>query len=176
MNFKTKLTFIDFDDSFSFNIISYFKMFFNVEILHWKNFEKAFGSKSEYLRHNIVLGPGPGHVSDYRMVQKVLNERILIGEEKYLGICLGHQLLWTSFGGKVEKSNEIMHGRTTRVNLSKLGDYFGINLNHSTLVQRYNSWTCVPDEKISTDYLYDEFNKDMLGFFKRKCTRYSISP
>jgi len=64
----------------------------------------AFTSSEEILKINpdlIFLSNGPGDPDDLQEVIKTLKE--LIGKKPIVGICLGHQLLALSLGGKTEK-------------------------------------------------------------------------
>ena len=61
----------------------------------------------------VVLSPGPGHPSDRGIAEALL--RALAGRCPVLGVCLGHQALATAFGGKVVRSTQPQHGKTSLV-------------------------------------------------------------
>ena len=64
----------------------------------------AFSSSEEILKVNpdlIFLSNGPGDPEDLQEVIKML--KVLIGKKPIVGICLGHQLLALTLGGKTEK-------------------------------------------------------------------------
>lgn len=61
----------------------------------------------------IVLSPGPGAPEDAGISVSLVQE--LHQEFPILGICLGHQAIATALGGRVVRSGEPMHGRTSPV-------------------------------------------------------------
>jgi anthranilate synthase component 2 len=64
----------------------------------------------------IIISPGPGHPADKRyfgVCEKVLQE--VSPKVATLGVCLGHQGIGTSFGGKVSGASRLMHGKTSRI-------------------------------------------------------------
>ena len=59
--------FIDFDDSFSFNVIQELtNIGLKVDVIHWSDFL----SVSDH--DLLVLGPGPGHPDDYQNIFEVI--------------------------------------------------------------------------------------------------------
>lgn len=64
----------------------------------------------------IVLSPGPGHPDnprDFGICGRLLQE--MSTEVPTLGVCLGHQGIATSFGGKVERAPLPVHGKVTEI-------------------------------------------------------------
>lgn len=83
----------------------------------------------------IILSPGPGHPEE-------LPESLQLIEAVYqsipvLGICLGHQLIGTAFGGKVVQAPEIRHGKVSMVSHKQQGAFAG--LSTPLPVMRYHS-------------------------------------
>lgn len=127
-----KATFIDFDDSFSYNVVQELtEVGFQVEVIHWMDFESLpeIGL--------LVLGPGPGHPDDYQRVFSLLKEWIQ-NQKPLLGICLGHQLFWKLQGEEVIRSREPLHGQKIKLQLSEEWQQW-LKLPEEVLVQRYNS-------------------------------------
>lgn len=95
----------------------------------------------------IVLSPGPGIPSDAGITEQVIRE--LGGEVPILGICLGHQAIGEVFGGKVVRSGEIVHGKTSPLHHNGKGLYEGIPQNvpigryHSLVIDRATLPDCL---------------------------------
>ena len=64
------------------------------------------------------------------------------GKIPLLGICLGHQSIGQSFGGKVVRAREVMHGKTSPIYHNGTGVFAGLNnpyqatRYHSLVVER----------------------------------------
>jgi para-aminobenzoate synthetase component 2 len=127
-----RATFIDFDDSFSHNVVQELcELGLEVSVVHWLDLEAAPETQL------LVLGPGPGHPRDYQRIFPLLQQ--WLREQKPLfGICLGHQLLWLLLGEEVVRSKEPLHGQRVTLRLDESWqDYLG--LPPEVKVQRYNS-------------------------------------
>jgi len=64
----------------------------------------------------IVISPGPGHPEnqrDFGVCRQLLQE--MSTEVPTLGVCLGHQGIATTFGGRVEKAPLPVHGKVTDI-------------------------------------------------------------
>ena len=134
---KTAL-FIDFEDSFSFNVVQELtEIGLKVEVINWKNFK--FVTKHDLL----VLGPGPGHPDDYQNIYDVIRAWQIAGG-KIFGVCLGHQILWRLKGLEVMKSAHPLHGQKIKLNLTQEWQDW-LNLPSETWVQRYNSLAVIDD-------------------------------
>jgi anthranilate/para-aminobenzoate synthase component II len=127
-----KALFLDFEDSFSFNIIQELILLgLEVDVILWSDFTDI----SHY--DLLVLGPGPGHPDDYQIIfskiESCLNQKV-----KIFAICLGHQIIWRIKGKLIYRSKFPLHGQKTRLELTQSWqDYF--KLPQIVWVQRYNS-------------------------------------
>lgn len=132
------LLFIDFNDSFSFNIIQCLKnLGHRVDILnHDRVDDYDLSLFSSY--DIVVLGPGPGHIDDYPIFKKLLSYLLFKEEVLFLGICLGHQFLGDQFGLQLQRLDSPLHGRS--LSIDKSCDYLGIK-KHDIKAMFYNSWT-----------------------------------
>ncbi|MGE3608160.1 MAG: aminodeoxychorismate/anthranilate synthase component II [Bacteriovoracaceae bacterium] len=131
-----KALFIDFDDSFTYNVVQELsEIGIQVELIHWKDFESL--GKAELL----VLGPGPGHPDDYQQIFPMIQNWMSLNLP-VMGICLGHQILWRMRGENVVRSKSPSHGQKVHLNLNEKWKK-KFNLNSDVEVQRYNS-LCVP--------------------------------
>ncbi|POB14168.1 MULTISPECIES: aminodeoxychorismate/anthranilate synthase component II [unclassified Halobacteriovorax] len=144
-----RLVFIDFEDSFTNNILSYFDQFdFHIDIVNFRNLSKS--NISDLLENQlVVLGPGPGHPEEYlkSFVSVGVNFKDELSKAKrIIGICLGHQLVLNIFDElRVVRSSRPMHGQAITMKLEEDEDLFDCfnredrtELIHAKL-QRYNS-------------------------------------
>ena len=85
---------------------------------------------------NIVISPGPGRPDrerDFGISSRIIRECPL----PILGVCLGHQGICSSLGGRVEHAPQPMHGRISAVHHKGI-DIFS-SLPSPFLVVRYHS-------------------------------------
>jgi len=61
----------------------------------------------------IILSPGPGTPQESGVCLEVLGT--LSKKIPTLGVCLGHQAICTTFGGKVVRAKHLMHGKTSSI-------------------------------------------------------------
>ena len=136
-----KILFLDFEDSFTHNVVQELKRpNVEIEILHWEKFT------SNLSYDLLVLGPGPGHPSDYSMLFAELEVWRQIGG-KIFGVCLGHQILWTLMGAEVAPSSHPCHGQKVELTLDQDWQKW-LGLPQKVRVQRYNSLAVIPLEKM----------------------------
>jgi anthranilate/para-aminobenzoate synthase component II len=127
-----KAAFIDFEDSFSYNVVQELcQLGLEVQVMHWMDFESL--PEADLL----VAGPGPGHPDDYQRIFPLL-QNWLDQERPFLGICLGHQLFWRLQHEPVVRSAHPLHGQQVELHLNADWSEW-LNLPSSVLVQRYNS-------------------------------------
>lgn len=127
-----KATFIDFEDSFSYNVVQELtEVGFSVEVVHWKDLESLPGDGL------LVLGPGPGHPDDYQSLFPLIRDWLAQGRP-FFGVCLGHQILWRINGEDIVRSKEPLHGQKVKVSLSPEWSKW-LGLGTEITVQRYNS-------------------------------------
>ncbi len=83
----------------------------------------------------IVLSPGPCTPTEAGYSLDVVRD--LHEETPILGVCLGHQTIAAALGGRIVRSNEPMHGRTSSVEHNGTGMFAG--LPSPLTVCRYHS-------------------------------------
>jgi len=129
-----KATFIDFEDSFTYNLVQeLFLVGFDVKVIQWKDYEE---NPEEGL---LVLGPGPGHPDDYQKIFPFIREW-LRDKKPLFGVCLGHQIFWSLLGGPVLRSKNPLHGQKVKLHFNReWQEWFG--QRDEIYVQRYNSLT-----------------------------------
>ena len=127
-----KATFIDFEDSFSFNIVQELTLVgFEVTVINWNDYDE------NPLDGLLVAGPGPGHPDDYVSIFHLF-KRWLSEDRPLFGVCLGHQIFWRLQGGEVVRSKEPLHGQRVLLNLTEEWKQW-LGINEKVYVQRYNS-------------------------------------
>lgn len=96
--------------------------------------------KMQYDR--IILSPGPGSPQEAGVCRDVL--RTLSRRVPTLGVCLGHQVICTEFGGEVIQAPRLMHGKTSAIEHDCRGIFRGIPnpftaTRYHSLVARWES-------------------------------------
>lgn len=127
-----KVSFIDFEDSFSFNVVQELvELGLSVEVISWQDFETLPTTDL------LVLGPGPGHPDDYQRIFPLVEEWLSQGRP-FFGVCLGHQIFWRMKGEDVLRSKEPLHGQKMTLELPESWQEW-LKLPSLVQVQRYNS-------------------------------------
>tara|TARA_Y100001968_G_scaffold332312_1_gene389996 strand:- start:13117 stop:13707 length:591 start_codon:yes stop_codon:yes gene_type:complete len=131
---------IDNYDSFTFNIVQYlgelsslYPVAKNIRVV--RNDELSINEITNLSPRAIILSPGPGDPSESGVCIEVISQ--LSKEIPLLGICLGHQAIAQAFGGKIIRSSELMHGKTSSVIHSSSGLFKG--LPNPLVATRYHS-------------------------------------
>jgi para-aminobenzoate synthetase component II len=78
---------------------------------------------SEY--DGVLISPGPGKPSDAGVSIPVV-EAALESGQPLLGVCLGHQAIAEAFGAVVTNAEELMHGKTSRIEHDASAFYEGV--------------------------------------------------
>ncbi len=131
---------IDNYDSFTFNLVQYFgelseKHPLANEILVKRNDEISISQIKALKPAAVVLSPGPGDPDQSGVCLDILNE--LSSNQPILGVCLGHQAIAQTFGGKIIRAKELMHGKTSKVFHHGNGIFAG--LSDPIVATRYHS-------------------------------------
>lgn len=149
-----KIVIVDFDDSFTFNILAELKVLgFSVQVINWTDFDETVDFDL------LVLGPGPGHPHDYASLFPLV-KKILASSKKVLGICLGHQIIWNLQDALVTRSKYPVHGEKITLKLNEFwSSFFSM---HELVVQRYNS-LAVLEHSIMTDAKVLSFDNEVMA-------------
>ena len=110
-----KVLVIDNYDSFVYNLVQYIGEF-GPEIFVYRNDQVTLQQIQTLKPDRIVLSPGPGNPEDehYFGVCKAILQQ-LSPTVPTLGVCLGHQGIVSTFGGKVVSAKRLMHGKTSQI-------------------------------------------------------------
>ncbi len=142
-----KFLIIDNYDSFVYNIAQYLgELGVDCEVI--RNDKITIEEIKERKYDGIIISPGPGTPDDKKYfgicsdVIKDIGKLIPI-----LGVCLGHQGIISSFGGKVTNAGCVRHGKTSPVKHSNSELFKGVK--NPFKATRYHSLvgdkTIIPD-------------------------------
>ncbi|MBI1937403.1 MAG: aminodeoxychorismate/anthranilate synthase component II [Ignavibacteriales bacterium] len=107
-----KVLVIDNYDSFTFNLVQLIGKLTN-DVVVRRNDRTSLEEIDLIKPDKIVVSPGPGKPEDSKISLEVIKE---CGKKNpVLGVCLGHQGIGISFGGKVVKAPFLMHGKTSEI-------------------------------------------------------------
>ena len=106
----------------------------------------------------IILSPGPGTPFDSGVCTEVLET--MSRTIPTLGVCLGHQVICSAFGGEVIRANHLMHGKTSAIQHDGVGIFTGIPAPF--IATRYHSLVAAIDSlprelKVSATSLDDGY-------------------
>jgi anthranilate synthase/indole-3-glycerol phosphate synthase/phosphoribosylanthranilate isomerase len=126
---------IDNYDSFTWNVYQYLVLE-GATVTVYRNDEITLDELIKHKPTQLVVSPGPGHPDTDSGIS---NEAIkhFAGKIPVLGVCLGEQCMYSVFGGKVDVTGEILHGKTSLLTHDGKGVYVGLNQNLP--VTRYHS-------------------------------------
>ncbi len=125
---------IDNYDSFTYNLSHLLKEL-GAEVTVYRN--DKFQMEQLEAFDKIVLSPGPGIPSEAGLLLDVI--KAYAGKKPILGVCLGHQAIGESFGGKLTNIGEVMHGVATPCHIT-VDDYLFEGLPKEIEIGRYHSW------------------------------------
>lgn len=131
----SNLVLIDNYDSFTWNVYQYLVLE-GAKVTVFRNdqitLEELIASKPTQL----VISPGPGHPVTDSGISKAAIEHFS-GKIPILGVCMGEQCIYSVFGGVVDRTGEILHGKTSPLRHDGKGVYAG--LTQDLPVTRYHS-------------------------------------
>ena len=138
----TKLFMLDNLDSFTYNLVDEFQCL-GFEPSVYRNTLSADFIFEKMLEHTqktsepvlLVLSPGPGEPNKAGCLMALI--KMCAGRIPMLGICLGHQALIEHYGGRVDRAEEIVHGKASSITHSGCGAFKGIQ--NPLPVARYHS-------------------------------------
>ena len=139
-----KVLVIDNYDSFVYNLAQYVGELGGAPEV-FRNDQITLRQVREMAPDRIIISPGPGHPADKRyfgVCEKVLQE--VSPKIPTLGVCLGHQGIGTSYGGKVSGASRLMHGKTSRILHDGMRVYKGVK--NPFMATRYHSLAIQKDD------------------------------
>lgn len=114
---------IDNYDSFTYNIVQYFKQLGQAVVV-WQNDAHPVEAIATLQPDYIVIGPGPKTPSEAGISLAIIAQ--YASHIPILGVCLGHQAIGQAFGAKVVHADEVMHGRLSAIYHDDSGIFAGL--------------------------------------------------
>ena len=118
---------IDNYDSFTYNIVQYcLELGADLKII--RNDELTLKEIEALNPQKIIISPGPATPDDAGVCLEVI--KYFADKKPILGICLGHQSIAQVFGGNVVRAKNMMHGKTSLINVVKIQRFFKTYQKH----------------------------------------------
>ena len=129
---------IDNYDSFSFNLVQMLGELKeeDEEIKVIRNDEMTVDEVLALKPSHIVLSPGPGRPMDAGICEELI--KAVPETIPLMGVCLGHQAICESLGGRITYAEQLMHGKQSRIKVDNKSPLFQ-KMPEKIEVARYHS-------------------------------------
>ena len=117
------LLIIDNYDSFTYNLVQYFQCL-NQEVAVCTHDQISLTQIKNLAPQYLVISPGPKAPDDAGISIAAIRE--FYQKIPILGVCLGHQCIAQTFGGKIISAPQIMHGKTSLIEHHQQGLFHNI--------------------------------------------------
>ena len=84
----------------------------------------------------LVFSPGPGWPADAGKMEALIKD--FAGKKPMMGICLGHQAIAETFGGKLGLAKNVMHGKQSNITFETPSPIFK-DIDNDVPIMRYHS-------------------------------------
>ena len=137
---------IDNYDSFTYNLVQYLgELGASCQVVRNDQIDVAAirQKKPKYL----FISPGPCTPNEAGISQEAIRQ--MAGEIPILGVCLGHQCIGSTFGGRIIRAERLMHGKSSliyhdgRTVYRGLPNPFEAIRYHSLLIERESLPECL---------------------------------
>ena len=118
-----RITLIDNYDSFTYNLFHYLGELGANTRVH-RNDALSVSELLDEAADAFVISPGPGMPSGAGVCLDLIAQ--LPERMPLLGVCLGHQALGQAFGGRIIRSQTLMHGKTSQIEHERQGLFAGL--------------------------------------------------
>ena len=147
---------IDNYDSFTYNVVQYCKEL-GADLRVIRNDEMSIDEIKALNPEKIILSPGPATPDDAGVTLDVIRE--FSDTTPIFGICLGHQSIAQAFGGEVIRAKNMMHGKTSQVQVERESPIFR-EIPSEFRATRYHSLTVnkenLPESIVPTAHSKDD--------------------
>ncbi len=137
---------IDNYDSFTYNLVQYLGEL-GEEVVVRRNDETTLNDIEASPPSRILISPGPGRPDDAGISLALITH--FGGRIPILGVCLGHQAIGQSFGGRVVRAATVVHGKASEVFHDGKSIFRGVDAvfkagrYHSLVVERASLPACL---------------------------------
>ena len=146
---------IDNYDSFTYNIVQYCREL-GADLQVIRNDELTIDEIKALNPEKIILSPGPSTPDEAGVTLEVI--KTFADTTPIFGICLGHQSIAQAFGGDVVRAKNMMHGKTSQVEVDCDTAIFK-GLPEEFRATRYHSLT-VKEETLPSTIIATSHSKD----------------
>lgn len=150
----SRVLLVDNYDSFTYNVVQALRIL-GAEVIVRTNDDIDVESARELEPTHLVVSPGPGGPEDAGESMNVISG--FLAEVPILGVCLGHQALAAALGGKVQRAEELRHGKASPVYHDSATIYAG--LPNPFDAGRYHS-LAVQEEELPSELVVTSFTSD----------------
>lgn len=128
-------------DSFTYNLVQRLgEIDHTIEISVVRNDKISVEEIKEMSPDRILISPGPCSPAEAGISVGIVDE--LMGSIPILGVCLGHQSIGHSVGGRIVRAPNLMHGKTDSIYHDNRGFFEG--LPNPFTATRYHSLVIEP--------------------------------
>jgi len=132
---------IDNYDSFTYNLVQRLgEIDPTIDVRVIRNDEASVAEIAAMSPQRLLVSPGPCTPNEAGISVECI--RRFAGQIPLLGVCLGHQSIGQSFGAKIVRAPELMHGKTDEITHDNLGLFAG--LPQPLVATRYHSLVIEP--------------------------------
>ena len=103
---------IDNYDSFTYNLVQMLGEL-GAELVVYRNDEITPEEARQLKPSRIIVSPGPGDPTKGGVSNEIIMS--FYHSIPILGVCLGHQCIAYSLGGKIVRASRLMHGKTSEI-------------------------------------------------------------
>jgi para-aminobenzoate synthetase component 2 len=146
---------IDNYDSFTYNLVQYLGEL-GAEVVVRRNDQVSVEDVATQLKPDrIVISPGPGVPDDAGITLKLIEN--FASTLPILGVCLGHQAIGQSFGGRVVRAEKCVHGKASEVSndgrtiFRGIGSPFRAGRYHSLVIDPDSLPDCLEVSAVTAD-------------------------
>ncbi|CAN5373125.1 aminodeoxychorismate/anthranilate synthase component II [soil metagenome] len=137
----TRILVIDNYDSFVYNLVQYAAQL-GADCVVRRNDAVTVAELDTLAPDGVLISPGPG-VPEAAGVSVAMVLGCATRQLPMLGVCLGHQALAVSYGARVGRAPELLHGKSSQVTHAGAGVLAG--LPRPFTATRYHSLAVQPD-------------------------------